>query len=72
MQLNFKLSSKPSSSSSGSLKIINLNEEDCLAHYHESKKDLFDLLLDDSAFNINLSNINLNKSLQTEEVRRTI
>ena len=43
----FKLPSKRSSSSSGSLKIINLNDVENIANIEEARKDLFDLLLDD-------------------------
>ena len=43
----FKVPSKRSSSSSGSLKIINLNDVENIANIEEARKDLFDLLLDD-------------------------
>ena len=45
MHLNLKLPSRHSSSSSGSLKILNLNDLDHELCEHENKKDLFDLLL---------------------------
>lgn len=47
MLSNFKLPSKHSSSSSGSLKILNLNEVDTLIDQNQKRKDLFDMLLDD-------------------------
>lgn len=43
----FKLPSKHSSSSSGSLKILNLNDVDHLKDSREDRKDLFDMLLDE-------------------------
>ena len=45
MNPNFKLPSRHSSSSSGSLKFINLNDLDNIIQGLEPRKDLFDILL---------------------------
>ncbi len=53
MHSNFKLPSKHSSSSSGSLKILNLNDLDNLIDDRSPRKDLFDILLEDGPFTLN-------------------
>lgn len=53
MNPNFKLPSRHSSSSSGSLKFINLNDLDNIIQGIEPRKDLFDILLEDGPFTVN-------------------
>lgn len=73
MHSNFKLPSKHSSSSSGSLKFINLNDLDLMIDEREPRKDLFDILLEDGPLNISsLPSLNFNKLHHNEEVLKTI
>lgn len=53
MNSNLKLPSRNSSSSSGSLKIINFNDFDNAFQDPEKKKDLFDILLEDGPLGFN-------------------
>lgn len=63
----FKLPSKRSSSSSGSLKIINLNDVENIANIEETRKDLFDLLLDDWPLTLQSQHsLSFNKSQHNE------
>jgi hypothetical protein len=66
MHSNFKLASRHSSSSSGSLKIINFNELDNMCAEKDSRKDLFDILLEDGPLTLNsYTNLNLNNIQHT-------
>ena len=73
MQSNFKLQSRHSSSSSGSLKFINFSDLDNIAADRQSRKDLFDMLLEDGPLTLqSIPALNLSRIQQNAEVMKTI
>ena len=73
MHSNFKLPSRHSSSSSGSLKFINFSDTDNNGVDRESRKDLFDMLLEDGPLTLNsLPALNLGRIQKNEDVLKTI
>lgn len=73
MYPNFKLPSRHSSSSSGSLKFINFTDIDNVPADRDSRKDLFDMLLEDGPLTLNcLPALNLPRIQHNQEVMKTI